>query len=301
MWIWSCRFQTSDSNLLVSKLYCHVDHMILTWSSHGLIPPYLFISYLQLETFIQKNLRRDVANIRSHVVHNQTATMLEIGTNLLTHTAEQTRKLNVVEAKVTHLRVLAPSGPPAFADCCSSPGAESHVSDWDPASGEFFVHQQAGEGAPAADHWDQAAARQKQVRNQVWGFRADHRLCDDRIRAPSLYIERIGVLQRLAKHVSSSSSCGSRAHMSVISVFVRDSLITLRCKNHLWSSHSCDQRRSHSSAAVEENTLHTCAAINPRNVLKPSKFCLKKLCFVLWRKRWVWFCKTLVQILTRIL
>ncbi|XP_024120930.1 angiopoietin-1 [Oryzias melastigma] len=54
----------------------------------------------KLETFIQKNLRRDVANIRSHVVHNQTATMLEIGTNLLTHTAEQTRKLNVVEAKV---------------------------------------------------------------------------------------------------------------------------------------------------------------------------------------------------------
>ncbi|XP_078804279.1 angiopoietin-1 isoform X2 [Oryzias latipes] len=54
----------------------------------------------KLENFIQKNLRRGVANIPSHVVHNQTATMLEIGTNLLTHTAEQTRKLNVVEAKV---------------------------------------------------------------------------------------------------------------------------------------------------------------------------------------------------------
>lgn len=38
--------------------------------------------------------------MQSHVVHNQTATMLEIGTNLLTHTAEQTRKLHVVEAKV---------------------------------------------------------------------------------------------------------------------------------------------------------------------------------------------------------
>ncbi|XP_071351505.1 angiopoietin-1 isoform X3 [Trachinotus anak] len=53
-----------------------------------------------LETFVQKSLRRDTTNIPSHVVHNQTATMLEIGTNLLTHTAEQTRKLNVVEAKV---------------------------------------------------------------------------------------------------------------------------------------------------------------------------------------------------------
>uniref|UniRef100_A0A3Q3J7X4 Fibrinogen C-terminal domain-containing protein n=1 Tax=Monopterus albus TaxID=43700 RepID=A0A3Q3J7X4_MONAL len=54
----------------------------------------------KLENFIQRSVRPDIANIPSHVVHNQTATMLEIGTNLLTHTAEQTRKLNVVEAKV---------------------------------------------------------------------------------------------------------------------------------------------------------------------------------------------------------
>ncbi|KAM4589029.1 angiopoietin-1 [Odontesthes bonariensis] len=49
---------------------------------------------------LEKSLRRDVVNIQSHAVHNQTATMLEIGTNILSHTAEQTRKLNVVEAKV---------------------------------------------------------------------------------------------------------------------------------------------------------------------------------------------------------
>ncbi|XP_045885473.1 angiopoietin-1 isoform X3 [Micropterus dolomieu] len=54
----------------------------------------------KLENIIKKSMKPDIANIPSHVVHNQTATMLEIGTNLLTHTAEQTRKLNVVEAKV---------------------------------------------------------------------------------------------------------------------------------------------------------------------------------------------------------
>ncbi|XP_037642160.1 angiopoietin-4 [Sebastes umbrosus] len=54
----------------------------------------------KLENVIQKSAKPDVTNIPSHVVHNQTATMLKIGTNLLTHTAEQTRKLNVVEAKV---------------------------------------------------------------------------------------------------------------------------------------------------------------------------------------------------------
>uniref|UniRef100_A0A672FJE6 Angiopoietin 4 n=1 Tax=Salarias fasciatus TaxID=181472 RepID=A0A672FJE6_SALFA len=53
-----------------------------------------------LENSIQRNTRREAAGLQSHAVHNQTATMLEIGTNLLTHTAEQTRKLNVVEAKV---------------------------------------------------------------------------------------------------------------------------------------------------------------------------------------------------------
>nr|XP_046241036.1 angiopoietin-4 isoform X1 [Scatophagus argus]XP_046241037.1 angiopoietin-4 isoform X1 [Scatophagus argus]XP_046241039.1 angiopoietin-4 isoform X1 [Scatophagus argus] len=54
----------------------------------------------KLENVIQQSLKPDVSNIPPHVVHNQTAAMLEIGTNLLTRTAEQTRKLNVVEAKV---------------------------------------------------------------------------------------------------------------------------------------------------------------------------------------------------------
>ncbi|TMS18887.1 Angiopoietin-1 [Larimichthys crocea] len=54
----------------------------------------------KLENVIQKRIKPDIPNIPPHVVHNQTAAMLEIGTNLLTHTAEQTRKLNVVEAKV---------------------------------------------------------------------------------------------------------------------------------------------------------------------------------------------------------
>lgn len=50
-------------------------------------------------------MKPDITNIPPHVVHNQTATMLAIGTNLLTHTAEQTRKLNVVEAKVTNCQL----------------------------------------------------------------------------------------------------------------------------------------------------------------------------------------------------
>ncbi|XP_054473127.1 angiopoietin-4 [Anoplopoma fimbria] len=54
----------------------------------------------KLENVIQKSRKPALANIPPHAVHNQTAAMLEIGTNLLTHTAEQTRKLNVVEAKV---------------------------------------------------------------------------------------------------------------------------------------------------------------------------------------------------------
>lgn len=56
-------------------------------------------------------MKSDIAHIPPHVVHNQTAAMLEIGTNLLTRTAEQTRKLNVVEAKVTSLQFATPAAP----------------------------------------------------------------------------------------------------------------------------------------------------------------------------------------------
>ncbi|XP_077053975.1 angiopoietin-4 [Siphateles boraxobius] len=52
----------------------------------------------KLENYIQQ--KTGMVHIQADAVHNQTATMLEIGTNLLTQTAEQTRKLTVVEAKV---------------------------------------------------------------------------------------------------------------------------------------------------------------------------------------------------------
>ncbi|XP_015220482.1 angiopoietin-1 [Lepisosteus oculatus] len=54
----------------------------------------------KLENYIQENIKTEMVQIQAHAVQNQTATMLEIGTNLLTQTAEQTRKLNVVEAQV---------------------------------------------------------------------------------------------------------------------------------------------------------------------------------------------------------
>ncbi|XP_048879776.1 angiopoietin-1 [Brienomyrus brachyistius] len=54
----------------------------------------------KLENYIQGNIKTELVQIQAYAVHNQTATMLEMGTNLLTQTAEQTRKLNVVEAQV---------------------------------------------------------------------------------------------------------------------------------------------------------------------------------------------------------
>lgn len=54
----------------------------------------------QLEGYIQKNLRLELAQVQQHLVQNQTATMLELGTSLLTHTTAQTRKLTSVEAQV---------------------------------------------------------------------------------------------------------------------------------------------------------------------------------------------------------
>lgn len=41
-----------------------------------------------------------MVQLQHDTVHNHTAAMMEIGTNLLIHTAEQTRKLTSVEAQV---------------------------------------------------------------------------------------------------------------------------------------------------------------------------------------------------------
>ncbi|XP_029962466.1 angiopoietin-2a isoform X2 [Salarias fasciatus] len=55
---------------------------------------------LKLESYIQDSMKQDMAQIQQTAVHNHTATMIEIGTNLLSQTAEQTRKLTNVEAQV---------------------------------------------------------------------------------------------------------------------------------------------------------------------------------------------------------
>lgn len=57
-------------------------------------------SVLQLENYIQDSMKQDMVQIQQTAVHNHTATMIEIGTNLLSQTAEQTRKLTNVEAQV---------------------------------------------------------------------------------------------------------------------------------------------------------------------------------------------------------
>ncbi|KAM6922138.1 angiopoietin-2a [Lycodopsis pacificus] len=55
---------------------------------------------LKLENYIQDGMKQDMVHLQRTAVHNHTATMIEIGTNLLSQTAEQTRKLTNVEAQV---------------------------------------------------------------------------------------------------------------------------------------------------------------------------------------------------------
>lgn len=59
------------------------------------------MSCLQLENYIQENVRSEMER---NVIHTQTATMLEIGTNLLSQSAENTRKLTDVETQVRLIR-----------------------------------------------------------------------------------------------------------------------------------------------------------------------------------------------------
>ena len=60
-----------------------------------------FVLYLlQIENYIVENMKSEMAQIQQNAVQNHTATMLEIGTSLLSQTAEQTRKLTDVETQV---------------------------------------------------------------------------------------------------------------------------------------------------------------------------------------------------------
>ncbi|XP_075412542.1 angiopoietin-2 isoform X1 [Tenrec ecaudatus] len=55
---------------------------------------------MKLENYIQDNMKKEMVEMQQNAVQNQTAVMIEIGTNLLNQTAEQTRKLTDVEAQV---------------------------------------------------------------------------------------------------------------------------------------------------------------------------------------------------------
>ncbi|XP_051879142.1 angiopoietin-1-like isoform X2 [Pristis pectinata] len=54
----------------------------------------------KLETYIQDNMKSELAQLQQNAVQNHTATMLEIGTSLLSQTAEHTRRLTDVETQV---------------------------------------------------------------------------------------------------------------------------------------------------------------------------------------------------------
>lgn len=47
-----------------------------------------------------ENMKSEMVQLQQNAVQNHTATMLEIGTSLLSQTAEQTRKLTDVETQV---------------------------------------------------------------------------------------------------------------------------------------------------------------------------------------------------------
>lgn len=56
---------------------------------------------VQIENYIKESMKAEMAQLQQSAVHNHTAAMLEMGTSLLSQTAEQTRKLTDVETQVT--------------------------------------------------------------------------------------------------------------------------------------------------------------------------------------------------------
>ncbi|XP_076158203.1 angiopoietin-1 isoform X2 [Alosa pseudoharengus] len=60
-----------------------------------------YTQWLQkIESYIRESMKMEMAQLQQSAVHNHTAAMLEMGTSLLSRTAEQTRKLTDVETQV---------------------------------------------------------------------------------------------------------------------------------------------------------------------------------------------------------
>ncbi|XP_008421183.1 angiopoietin-1 isoform X1 [Poecilia reticulata] len=60
-----------------------------------------YTQWLQkIESYIRDSMKTDMAHLQQSAMHNHTAAMLEMGTSLLSQTAEQTRKLTDVETQV---------------------------------------------------------------------------------------------------------------------------------------------------------------------------------------------------------
>ncbi|XP_064204472.1 angiopoietin-1 [Anguilla rostrata] len=60
-----------------------------------------YTQWLQkIENYIKESMKMEMAQLQQSAVHNHTAAMLEMGTSLLSQTAEQTRKLTDVETQV---------------------------------------------------------------------------------------------------------------------------------------------------------------------------------------------------------
>uniref|UniRef100_A0A671RU82 Angiopoietin-1 n=3 Tax=Cyprinidae TaxID=7953 RepID=A0A671RU82_9TELE len=60
-----------------------------------------YTQWLQkIENYIKDNMKTEIVQLQQSAVHNHTAAMLEMGTSLLSQTAEQTRKLTDVETQV---------------------------------------------------------------------------------------------------------------------------------------------------------------------------------------------------------
>ncbi|MGH0182250.1 UNVERIFIED_CONTAM: hypothetical protein FKN15_008876 [Acipenser sinensis] len=60
-------------------------------------PANVILNSFSLENYIQDSVKLEMVEMQRTAAHNQTAAMLEIGTNLLSQTAEQTRKLTDLE------------------------------------------------------------------------------------------------------------------------------------------------------------------------------------------------------------
>lgn len=92
------QLQVYQNNVQYVTMYC-----IKTIMNNVLLPVALFLCLcvcIQIEVFVKESLTEDTTHLRNNALHSEMTAVLDLGTNLLSHSTQHIRRLTDMETQV---------------------------------------------------------------------------------------------------------------------------------------------------------------------------------------------------------